>query len=94
MLVYSLLRRRLSQYKDISGSSKRPDLKAGNLLMSKDIRTNKSKKIGHVHYMTDKLSSDNDPVPVTIVSAVLIYTDHKLERGNLALAKVGTVAGG
>ncbi|GAA0186363.1 histone modifying enzyme [Lithospermum erythrorhizon] len=113
LLVYSLLRRRLSQYEDISGSSKRPDLKAGNLLMSKDIRTNKSKKIGHVpgvevgdiflfrmelclvglhaqsmggiDYMTVKLSSDNDPVAVSIVSAggydddgndgdVLIYT--------------------
>ncbi|KAG9129063.1 hypothetical protein Leryth_016887 [Lithospermum erythrorhizon] len=117
LLVYNLLCRKLTQYEEaketIPGSAKRPDLRAGNLLMSKEIRTNKSKKIGHVpgvevgdifffrmelclvglhaqsmggiDYMSVKVSADEDPVAVSIVSSggyedegndgdILIYT--------------------
>ncbi|KAK4412766.1 Histone-lysine N-methyltransferase, H3 lysine-9 specific SUVH1 [Sesamum alatum] len=52
LLVFDLIRRRLTQLeeaKDMApGLSRRPDLKAGTLLMTKGVRTNTIKRIGHV----------------------------------------------
>ncbi|CAA3000862.1 histone-lysine N-methyltransferase, H3 lysine-9 specific SUVH1-like [Olea europaea subsp. europaea] len=52
LLAYDLFRRRLTQLaeaKDLtSGFARRPDLKAGALLMTKGVRTNNTKRIGHV----------------------------------------------
>lgn len=52
LMTYDALRRRLSQVDDAkeapTGSIRRPDLKAGNILMSKGVRTNMRKRIGDV----------------------------------------------
>ncbi|KAF7824801.1 histone-lysine N-methyltransferase, H3 lysine-9 specific SUVH1-like [Senna tora] len=52
LMMFDALRRRLCQLEDakeiITGLTKRPDLKAGNTLMSKGIRTNMTKRIGVV----------------------------------------------
>ncbi|GAA0139559.1 histone modifying enzyme [Lithospermum erythrorhizon] len=52
LLVYDLLRKKIMLHDEsrdsLPGVTRRPDLKAGNLLMSKGIRTNNTKKIGHV----------------------------------------------
>lgn len=52
LLVYDLFRRRISQIEDaknaVSGVTRRPDLRAGALFMSKGIRTNIQKRIGAV----------------------------------------------
>ncbi|KAL3623714.1 Histone-lysine N-methyltransferase, H3 lysine-9 specific suvh1 [Castilleja foliolosa] len=47
LLVYDLLRKKLTQLEEAKGSVRRPDLKAANLLMTKGVRTNNSKQIGH-----------------------------------------------
>ncbi|KAM7271446.1 hypothetical protein ACFE04_030660 [Oxalis oulophora] len=50
-LVFDLLRRKLMQIEELKGDigiAKRPDLKAGNVLMKKGIRTNARKRIGAV----------------------------------------------
>ncbi|KAG8372214.1 hypothetical protein BUALT_Bualt12G0043200 [Buddleja alternifolia] len=116
LLVFNLLRRRLTQVeevKDLGAGVRRPDLKAGALLMTKGVRTNTLKRIGHVpgievgdifffrmelcivglhfpsmagiDYMSVKITMDEDPVAVSIVSSggydddgndgdVLVYT--------------------
>ncbi|XP_057767393.1 histone-lysine N-methyltransferase, H3 lysine-9 specific SUVH1-like [Salvia miltiorrhiza] len=52
LLVYDLIRRRLTQLEEARdnapGVARRPDLKASNLMMTKGVRTNNSKRIGHV----------------------------------------------
>jgi euchromatic histone-lysine N-methyltransferase len=52
LLVYNLLRRKITQLDDgkesTQGVARRPDLKAGTLLMKKGIRTNTRKRIGPV----------------------------------------------
>ncbi|CAI9787485.1 unnamed protein product [Fraxinus pennsylvanica] len=52
LLVYDLLRRRLTQLEEVKdkspGITRRPDLKAASLLMTKGVRTNNTKRIGHV----------------------------------------------
>ncbi|XP_042060547.1 histone-lysine N-methyltransferase, H3 lysine-9 specific SUVH1-like [Salvia splendens] len=52
LLVFDLIRRRLTQLEEARsnscGRAWRPDLKASNLMMTKGLRTNKSKRIGHV----------------------------------------------
>ncbi|KAK1365910.1 histone-lysine N-methyltransferase, H3 lysine-9 specific SUVH1-like [Heracleum sosnowskyi] len=52
LMVYNLLRRRIVQFEesrgDNPGFTRRPDMTAGNMLMSKGIRTNKRKIIGAV----------------------------------------------
>ncbi|GFP83780.1 histone-lysine n-methyltransferase h3 lysine-9 specific suvh1 [Phtheirospermum japonicum] len=52
LLVYDLLRKKLTQLeeaKDLApGTARRPDLKAANLLMTKGVRTNNTKRIGHL----------------------------------------------
>ncbi|KAL3819655.1 hypothetical protein ACJIZ3_005560 [Penstemon smallii] len=52
LLVYDLLRKKLTQLEEANslniGIARRPDLKAGTLLMKKGVRTNSSKRIGHV----------------------------------------------
>ncbi|KAG9136635.1 hypothetical protein Leryth_004433 [Lithospermum erythrorhizon] len=52
LLVFDLMRRKITQYEEskeaLPGAIRQPNLKAGKLLMSKEIRTNKTKKIGHV----------------------------------------------
>ncbi|CAI9754783.1 unnamed protein product [Fraxinus pennsylvanica] len=52
LLVFDLLRRRLTQLEEVKdmspGISRRPDLKAASLLMTKGVRTNNTKRIGHV----------------------------------------------
>lgn len=52
LLVFDLLRRKLTQLEEskdlVIGVTRRPDLKAANLLMSKGVRTNNGKRIGHV----------------------------------------------
>lgn len=52
LLVFSLLRRRLTQLVEANdldnGIARLPELKAGTLLMTKEIRTNVRKRIGHV----------------------------------------------
>lgn len=117
LLVFDLMRRRLTQLEEArdsnSGIAKRPDLKSTNLLMTKGVRTNSTKRIGHVpgievgdifffrmelclvglhapsmagiDYMSVKLTMDEEPVAVSIVSSggydddgddsdVIIYT--------------------
>ncbi|KAL1802476.1 hypothetical protein DCAR_0934044 [Daucus carota subsp. sativus] len=50
LMTFDAVRRRLSQVEEAreapNGSIKRPDLKAGNVLMSKGVRTNMRKRIG------------------------------------------------
>lgn len=50
LMTFDAVRRRLSQVEDAkeapNGSIKRPDLKAGNILMSKGVRTNMRKRVG------------------------------------------------
>ncbi|XP_073285101.1 histone-lysine N-methyltransferase, H3 lysine-9 specific SUVH1-like [Primulina huaijiensis] len=52
LLAFDLLRRKLTQLEEskdlVLGVTKRPDLKASNLLMSHGVRTNNTKRIGHV----------------------------------------------
>ncbi|KAK4346119.1 hypothetical protein RND71_036295 [Anisodus tanguticus] len=52
LLVFDLFRRRLTQFEekrgDIPGSARRPDLKGANLLMTRGVRTNQTKRIGNV----------------------------------------------
>ncbi|CAI9779574.1 unnamed protein product [Fraxinus pennsylvanica] len=49
LLVFDLLRRRLTQIEESSpGISKHPNLTAGTVLMAKGVRTNSTKRIGHV----------------------------------------------
>ncbi|KAJ8773924.1 hypothetical protein K2173_009355 [Erythroxylum novogranatense] len=52
LMRFDGLRRKLSQLEDVKesmkGGIKRPDLKAGNILMSKGVRTNMKKRIGAV----------------------------------------------
>ncbi|XP_073276109.1 histone-lysine N-methyltransferase, H3 lysine-9 specific SUVH1-like [Primulina huaijiensis] len=52
LLVFDLLRRKLTQLEEskdlVIAVTRRPDLKAANLLMSKGVRTNNGKRIGHV----------------------------------------------
>ncbi|XP_075492051.1 histone-lysine N-methyltransferase, H3 lysine-9 specific SUVH1-like [Primulina tabacum] len=52
LLVFSLLRRRLTQLEEGSdlaiAIARRPDLKAGKFLLTKGVRTNSTKRIGHV----------------------------------------------
>ncbi|KAL0359691.1 UNVERIFIED_CONTAM: Histone-lysine N-methyltransferase, H3 lysine-9 specific SUVH1 [Sesamum angustifolium] len=101
LLVFDLIRRRLTQLeeaKDMApGLSRRPDLKAGTLLMTKGVRTNTIKRIGHVpgvevgdifffrmelcivglhspsmagiDYMSVKITMDEEPIAVSIVSS-------------------------
>ncbi|KAK4392566.1 Histone-lysine N-methyltransferase, H3 lysine-9 specific SUVH1 [Sesamum angolense] len=101
LLAFDLLRRRLTQLeeaKDLApGIARRPDLKAATLLMTKGVRTNSTKRIGHVpgveigdifffrmelclvglhapsmagiDYMSVKITMDEEPVAVSIVSS-------------------------
>ncbi|KAF5747914.1 histone-lysine N-methyltransferase H3 lysine-9 specific SUVH1-like [Tripterygium wilfordii] len=52
LLIFDLLRRKIAQIEDSKGSSpgiiKRPDLKAGTILMTKNSRTNATKRMGSV----------------------------------------------
>ncbi|KAI8562565.1 hypothetical protein RHMOL_Rhmol03G0044900 [Rhododendron molle] len=52
LMIYTLLRRRFTQAEDSKestpGVTRRPDLRAGALLMSKGIRTNMTKRVGAV----------------------------------------------
>ncbi|KAL2465884.1 Histone-lysine N-methyltransferase [Abeliophyllum distichum] len=52
LLVFDLLRRSLTQLEEVKdmspGITRRPDLKASSLLMTKGVRTNNTKRIGHV----------------------------------------------
>lgn len=52
LLVFDLLRRKLSQIEDVReampGAARRPDLRVGTILMNKGIRTNIKKRIGAV----------------------------------------------
>ncbi|KAK8689021.1 hypothetical protein V6N13_087752 [Hibiscus sabdariffa] len=100
-LIYDVLRRKISQIEDAKESSpgvtRRPDLRAGTILMNKGIRTNVKKRIGVVpgveigdifffrmemcliglhapvmagiDYMRLKVSQDEEPVAVSIVSS-------------------------
>ncbi|XVF40851.1 hypothetical protein PTKIN_Ptkin01aG0149700 [Pterospermum kingtungense] len=100
-LVYDVLRRKISQIEDSKestpGVTRRPDLRAGTVLMNKGIRTNIRKRIGVVpgveigdifffrmemcliglhapimagiDYMGLKVSQDEEPVAVSIVSS-------------------------
>ncbi|TYG96609.1 hypothetical protein ES288_A11G364900v1 [Gossypium darwinii] len=100
-MIYDLLRRKLSQIEDSKestpGVTRRPDLRAGTILMNKGIRTNVKKRIGVVpgvevgdifffrmemclvglhapimagiDYMGLKVSQDEEPVAVSIVSS-------------------------
>ncbi|KAK6151386.1 LOW QUALITY PROTEIN: hypothetical protein DH2020_014021 [Rehmannia glutinosa] len=95
------LRKRLTQLEEAKnlapGTARRPDLKAATLLMTKGVRTNNTKRIGHVpgievgdifffrmelcivglhapsmagiDYMSVKLTMDEEPVAVSIVSS-------------------------
>ncbi|OMP08119.1 hypothetical protein COLO4_06766 [Corchorus olitorius] len=101
LLIYDLLRRKISQIEDSKestpGVTRRPDLRAGTILMNKGIRTNIRKRIGTVpgvevgdifffrmemcliglhapsmagiDYMGLKVSQDEEPVAVSIVSS-------------------------
>uniref|UniRef100_A0A6M2ETL7 Histone-lysine N-methyltransferase n=1 Tax=Populus davidiana TaxID=266767 RepID=A0A6M2ETL7_9ROSI len=101
LLVYNLLRRQIVQLEDskeaTAGQSRRPDLKAGNVLMTKGVRTNAKKRVGAVpgveigdifffrmelctiglhapimagiDYMSVKVSQDEEPIAVSIVSS-------------------------
>ncbi|XWS65266.1 hypothetical protein CRYUN_Cryun05aG0078800 [Craigia yunnanensis] len=100
-LIYDVLRRKISQIEDSKestpGVTRRPDLRAGTILMNKGIRTNIKKRIGVVpgvevgdifffrmemcliglhapimagiDYMGLKVSQDEEPVAVSIVSS-------------------------
>ncbi|XWS57188.1 hypothetical protein CRYUN_Cryun09bG0152000 [Craigia yunnanensis] len=100
-LIYNVLRRKISQIEDSKestpGVTRRPDLRAGTILMNKGIRTNIRKRIGVVpgvevgdifffrmemcliglhapimagiDYMGLKVSQDEEPVAVSIVSS-------------------------
>ncbi|XVF07048.1 hypothetical protein REPUB_Repub06bG0103500 [Reevesia pubescens] len=100
-LIYDVLRRKISQIEDSKestpGVTRRPDLRAGTILMNKGIRTNIRKRIGVVpgvevgdifffrmemcliglhapsmagiDYMGLKVSQDEEPVAVSIVSS-------------------------
>ncbi|KAI8539760.1 hypothetical protein RHMOL_Rhmol09G0208000 [Rhododendron molle] len=101
-MVYNLLRRRITQVEDSEeatpGVTRRPDLKAGSILMNKKgVRTNMTKRVGAVpgievgdvfffrvemclvglhapimggiDYMSFKISLDEEPVAVSIVSS-------------------------
>lgn len=52
LLAYDLIRRRLGQAEEAKDTSpgvvRRPDLKTSNLLMTKGVRTNNAKRVGHV----------------------------------------------
>ncbi|RAL48602.1 hypothetical protein DM860_000922 [Cuscuta australis] len=52
LLTYNLLRRMMTQFDEkreqSEGASRRPDLKSANMMMSKGIRTNTTKRIGNV----------------------------------------------
>ncbi|EYU20838.1 hypothetical protein ABFS82_11G017300 [Erythranthe guttata] len=52
LLVFDMLRRRLTQLEEskgvTAGIARRPDLKTCNLLMTKGVRTNNTKRFGHV----------------------------------------------
>ncbi|GAA0151173.1 histone modifying enzyme [Lithospermum erythrorhizon] len=52
LLVFDLLRRKIAQYEEskqaLPGSIRQPNMKASKLLSNKEVRTNKTKKIGHV----------------------------------------------
>ncbi|XP_019165750.1 PREDICTED: histone-lysine N-methyltransferase, H3 lysine-9 specific SUVH1-like [Ipomoea nil] len=117
LLVYDLFRRKMTQIEEMKdpspGSARRPDLKAGTMLMTKGVRSNQTKRVGNVpgievgdifffrmelcvvglhspsmagiDYMSVKLSTDDEPIAVSIVSSggyddegddgdVLIYT--------------------
>ncbi|KAJ6756592.1 HISTONE-LYSINE N-METHYLTRANSFERASE SETMAR [Salix purpurea] len=99
LLVFNLLRRQIAQLEDSKEAtlSKRPDLKAGNVLMTKGVRTNVKKRVGAVpgveigdifffrmelctiglhapimagiDYMSVKISLDEEPIAVSIVSS-------------------------
>ncbi|CAK9144249.1 unnamed protein product [Ilex paraguariensis] len=101
LLVFDLFRRRMSQNEDgkepTPGATRRPDLKAGAILMTKGIRTNSKKRVGSVpgvevgdifffrmemclvglhspsmsgiDYMGVKLTIDEEPLAVSIVSS-------------------------
>jgi euchromatic histone-lysine N-methyltransferase len=101
LLVFNLLRRQIAQLEDTkeatSGQSRRPDLKTGNVLMTKGIRTNAKKRVGAVpgveigdifffrmelctiglhapsmagiDYMSVRISQDEEPIAVSIVSS-------------------------
>ncbi|CAI9101048.1 OLC1v1038282C1 [Oldenlandia corymbosa var. corymbosa] len=102
LFVFDLLRRKLTQIEELReanpGASRRPDLKAGNTLMTnKGIRTNSLKRVGSVpgvevgdifffrmelclvglhspsmagiDYMSVKLTLDEEPLAVSIVSS-------------------------
>ncbi|KAK6127170.1 hypothetical protein DH2020_039099 [Rehmannia glutinosa] len=101
LMAFDLLRKRLTQLEEAKnlapGTARRPDLKAATLLMTKGVRTNNTKRIGHVpgievgdifffrmelcivglhapsmagiDYMSVKLTMDEEPVAVSIVSS-------------------------
>ncbi|KAJ6304353.1 hypothetical protein OIU77_018091 [Salix suchowensis] len=99
LLVFNLLRRQIAQLEESKEAtlSKRPDLKAGNVLMTKGVRTNVKKRVGAVpgveigdifffrmelctiglhapimagiDYMSVKISLDEEPIAVSIVSS-------------------------
>ncbi|KAK2970839.1 hypothetical protein RJ640_016635 [Escallonia rubra] len=101
LVIYNLLRRKILQLDDSKdatpGVTRRPDLRAANLLMTKGIRTNITKRIGAVpgvdvgdifffrmemclvglhapsmagiDYMSVKITGDEEPVAVSIVSS-------------------------
>ncbi|CAH9131673.1 unnamed protein product [Cuscuta epithymum] len=52
LLVYDLFRRKMTQIEEVKdpspGSSRRPDLKAGTMMMTKGARTNQTKRVGNV----------------------------------------------
>ncbi|XAR55835.1 Histone-lysine N-methyltransferase [Bertholletia excelsa] len=123
IMMFNLLRRRITQIEDSKdptpGGTRRPDLRAGAILMNKGVRTNIKKRVGTVpgvevgdifffrmelclvglhapsmagiDYMSVKLSQDEEPLAVSIVSSggyednvengdFLIYSGH---GGNL-----------
>ncbi|OVA17185.1 SET domain [Macleaya cordata] len=48
LMKYDALRRRIAQVEEEKGASKRPDLKAGTIMMGNGLRTNMRKRIGNV----------------------------------------------
>lgn len=101
LMIYDFLRRRITQIEESKeatpGVTRRPDLRAGTILMNKGVRTNIKKRIGVVpgvevgdifffrmelcliglhapcmagiDYMGLKISQDEEPVAVSIVSS-------------------------
>ncbi|XP_052175123.1 histone-lysine N-methyltransferase, H3 lysine-9 specific SUVH1-like [Diospyros lotus] len=101
LIIFNLLRRRITQIEDgkdtTPGITRRPDLRAGTILMNKGFRANIKKRVGAVpgieigdifffrmelclvglhapsmagiDYMTLKVSQDDEPVAVSIVSS-------------------------